>query len=551
MPHLSAVSWNYADQMRSADLGGGGTAYFVYDGAGQRVRKVSVNLAGTQTTERIYLGAYELYRERTNGTLQLERETLHIADDAGRMCDVETRTVESGSAVGTPTTHHRYQYSNHLGSASLELTASAEVISYEEYHPYGTSSYRAVNSSIDVSERTYRYTGKERDEETGLGYHGARYYACWLGRWTASDPIGLGDGVNRYGYVSGNPVSLSDPSGTRGEAFKAPYQTPEGPVEEGSGPPRPEAAGVFGVPNPDGTYTIFETEEELDSSLVAAERNKAFVQSKSEQASRAADLAKNRQLLGIRERQLVRAERPIRALSGEAGTNLAYEALPISLVHDGQEAGVDAVDAYALGADELGDELFAEARLAGELIVLEAAATARGAGVGAVGASSGTTAVRAAAAAKRVAGIRKAIQELKAAGVSTRQARRAKLAAEGGGNPGADLLKTLRARARRQAGFAEDGVPIILDENLQARAAQALRDRGFNVRSVEEVFGRFGVKDPDIIKTAEQIGAKVLTKNVKDFPPSMRVAVPKRGGETNVNLFEQLLDNAGLRRQTP
>ena len=84
MPHLSAVSWNYADQMRSADLGGGGTVYFVYDGAGQRVRKVSVNLAGTQTTERIYLGAYELYRERTNGTLQLERETLHIADDAGR-----------------------------------------------------------------------------------------------------------------------------------------------------------------------------------------------------------------------------------------------------------------------------------------------------------------------------------------------------------------------------------------------------------------------------------------------------------------------------------
>ncbi|MGH1346276.1 MAG: SpvB/TcaC N-terminal domain-containing protein [Nannocystales bacterium] len=224
MPHLSAVSWNYSDQMRSADLGGGGTVYFVYDGAGQRVRKVSVNQAGTQSTERIYLGAYELYRERTNGAVQLERETLHIADDAGRMCDVETRTVESGSAVASPTTHHRYQYSNHLGSASLELTGSAEVISYEEYHPYGTSSYRAVNSSIDVSERTYRYTGKERDEETGLGYHGARYYACWLGRWTASDPIGLGDGVNRYAYVSGNPITLTDPSGN----FAAPPPGAEG-----------------------------------------------------------------------------------------------------------------------------------------------------------------------------------------------------------------------------------------------------------------------------------------------------------------------------------
>ncbi|MEM6294790.1 MAG: RHS repeat-associated core domain-containing protein, partial [Myxococcota bacterium] len=90
-------------------------------------------------------------------------------------------------------------------------------ISYEEYHPYGTSAYRAVNSRVDVSERTYRYTGKERDEETGLGYHGARYYACWLGRWTASDPIGLGDGVNRYAYVSGRPISLHDPAGTKGE----------------------------------------------------------------------------------------------------------------------------------------------------------------------------------------------------------------------------------------------------------------------------------------------------------------------------------------------
>ena len=73
-----------------------------------------------------------------------------------------------------------------------------------------------MNASIAASAKRYRYTGKERDEETGLYYHGARYYACWLGRWTASDPIGLGDGVNRFAYVSGNPISLSDPSGTEG-----------------------------------------------------------------------------------------------------------------------------------------------------------------------------------------------------------------------------------------------------------------------------------------------------------------------------------------------
>ncbi|NJK31417.1 MAG: hypothetical protein HC927_02780, partial [Deltaproteobacteria bacterium] len=85
--------------------------------------------------------------------------------------------------------------------------------SYEEYHPYGTSAYRAVDSSIDVSAKRYRYTGMERDEETGLAYHSARYYASWLGRWTASDPIGLGDGVNRYSYTGGCPSQSSDLTG--------------------------------------------------------------------------------------------------------------------------------------------------------------------------------------------------------------------------------------------------------------------------------------------------------------------------------------------------
>ena len=86
----------------------------------------------------------------------------------------------------------RYQFGNHLDSACLELDASAAIISYEEYYPYGSTSFQAVSSSIEVGAKRYRYTGKERDEETGLYYHGARYYAPWLGRWTACDPVGTG-----------------------------------------------------------------------------------------------------------------------------------------------------------------------------------------------------------------------------------------------------------------------------------------------------------------------------------------------------------------------
>ena len=70
----------------------------------------------------------------------------------------------------------RYIYSNHLQIASLELDETGDVISYEEYHPYGTTSYQAMNANIHAVAKRYRYTGKERDEESGLYYHGARYY---------------------------------------------------------------------------------------------------------------------------------------------------------------------------------------------------------------------------------------------------------------------------------------------------------------------------------------------------------------------------------------
>jgi RHS repeat-associated protein len=65
----------------------------------------------------------------------------------------------------------------------------------------------------EVSGKRYRYTGKERDEETGLYYHGARYYASWLGRWSSTDPKGLVDGPNRYAYVRGNPIRWKDAKG--------------------------------------------------------------------------------------------------------------------------------------------------------------------------------------------------------------------------------------------------------------------------------------------------------------------------------------------------
>src|SRR5262249_18301560 len=96
-----------------------------------------------------------------------------------------------------------------------ELDDSAAIISYEEYYPYGSTSFEAVSGAIEVSAKRYRYTGKERDEETGFNYHDARYYGPWLGRWTATDPKGALDSTNLYGYCRGNPVRLCDRNGTQ------------------------------------------------------------------------------------------------------------------------------------------------------------------------------------------------------------------------------------------------------------------------------------------------------------------------------------------------
>ena len=86
------------------------------------------------------------------------------------------------------------------------------MISYEEYYPYGSTSYRAVRSQTETPKR-YRYTGKERDEESGLYYYGARYYAPWLGRWVSCDPVFRADKSNLYAYVGNDPIGYNDPTG--------------------------------------------------------------------------------------------------------------------------------------------------------------------------------------------------------------------------------------------------------------------------------------------------------------------------------------------------
>ncbi len=146
------------------------------------------------------------YRYKTtNGTLNIERKTLNIMDDKQKIAQIDSDETD---------TIIRYQLSNHLGSASLELDENADIISYEEYHPFGTSSYRSGRSETEVSLKRYKYVGKERDEETGLYYYGARYYASWLGRFVSVAPMAEErNWATPYNYVQNNPIMRVDTDG--------------------------------------------------------------------------------------------------------------------------------------------------------------------------------------------------------------------------------------------------------------------------------------------------------------------------------------------------
>lgn len=212
MSHLRAMLWDFADQLKEVELTTGREYYTYTIGGGKdfgvRTRKVCEQ--GGKIRDRIYFGDYEIYRERTmSGTSTIERTTLHLQDDQGRLTLIERLLVGNGDSLSI-----RYQLSNHLGSASLEVDDAAQLISYEEYYPFGASSYRAGRSVEEVQAKRYRYVGKELDANTGLHEYGARYYASWLCRFVSVDD--LKDEYPFYTpfqYAGNKPVSFIDLDG--------------------------------------------------------------------------------------------------------------------------------------------------------------------------------------------------------------------------------------------------------------------------------------------------------------------------------------------------
>jgi len=157
MPHLTPTDgmvWNHRNELALVNKGNpvNERVAFTYDGSGQRVRKSVIEILqnGSERVkhERIYVGGlFETFREYdANGAVETERTTLHALDGTRRVAMVETKTRENGQDVQNPVPRTRYQLDNHLGSACVEVDENGVVLTYEEYHPFGTTAMTSCDS---------------------------------------------------------------------------------------------------------------------------------------------------------------------------------------------------------------------------------------------------------------------------------------------------------------------------------------------------------------------------------------------------------------------
>src|SRR5882672_8802946 len=218
-----AYTFDAENKIKTVD----GTTAYVYDGEGQRVRKlVAENLrfiygiSGQQIAE--FSGS--------SGALQKE----YVYGVSGLLATIEPTAL---NANGT-----RYLTADHLGTPRVVTNSSASVISRHDYKPFGEElaagvGGRTTQEGYDGNDGTrQKFTQKERDIETGLDYFGARYYASTQGRFTSTDPfspvlskqsstdsrageqkfnswISQPQRWNRYGYALSNPLRYLDQDG--------------------------------------------------------------------------------------------------------------------------------------------------------------------------------------------------------------------------------------------------------------------------------------------------------------------------------------------------
>jgi RHS repeat-associated protein len=117
-------------------------------------------------------------------------------------------TIREGDDFDDSTPAIKYNLDDHLGSSNVLVDENGTLVNREEYYPFGETSFGSY------AKKRYRFCGKEKDEESGLYYYGARYYAPWLCRFTSVDPkAGKYVFQSPYAYADNNPINKMDYNG--------------------------------------------------------------------------------------------------------------------------------------------------------------------------------------------------------------------------------------------------------------------------------------------------------------------------------------------------
>jgi RHS repeat-associated protein len=201
--------WDHGDRMKAFRTQTGTSepsvhAHYLYGAGGERVKKLVRRQGGAVEVTTYIDGMFEHHRRGAADGPAPASTTVHVLDAGQRILmarEGQPHPDDQGPAV-------RYLLGDHLASSNLTVDDTGTFVNREELTPYGESGFGGF------ARKRYRFMAKERDEESGLGHHGLRYYAPWLARWTSTDPAGAVDGWNLYAFCRLNPMRLVDLEGT-------------------------------------------------------------------------------------------------------------------------------------------------------------------------------------------------------------------------------------------------------------------------------------------------------------------------------------------------
>lgn len=131
--------------------------------------------------------------------------------DVQLMPDILLKSISVNEQNNGPENKVYFYHGDHLGSANWITDAYGEAIQYIHYAPYGEL---IANQQVAWYDERYKFTGKERDWESGYDFFGARFLWGAIGHWLSVDPLAdKYPNISPYAYAAWNPVKYVDPNG--------------------------------------------------------------------------------------------------------------------------------------------------------------------------------------------------------------------------------------------------------------------------------------------------------------------------------------------------